>query len=226
MCFFGTDGGLYESFDHTRNWKYVSNLPVIQYYKVAVDDATPFYHIYGGTQDNGSHGGPSRTRKSGGIYNSDWWVTLGADGHQSATEPGNPDITYGEFQQGVLWRVDQTTRETVYIQPQTGPGDPAERWNWDSPILVSPHKPSRLYFASQRVWKSENRGDSWDAVSSDLTRNQERLALPIMGSQQSWDNGWDVLAMSTYNTITSLAESPVQEGLLYAGTGRRYLAGK
>ncbi len=215
---FGTDGGLYESFDHTQSWKYVSNLPVIQYYKVAVDDAKPFYHIYGGTQDNGSHGGPSRTRKSGGIYNSDWWVTLSADGHQSATEPGNPDITYGEFQQGVLWRVDQTTRETVYIQPQPGPGDPAERWNWDSPILVSPHKPSRLYFASQRVWKSENRGDSWDAVSNDLTRNQERLALPIMGSQQSWDNGWDVLAMSTYNTITSLAESPIQEGLLYAGT--------
>ncbi len=215
---FGTDGGLYESFDHTKNWKYVSNLPVIQYYKVAVDDAVPFYHVYGGTQDNGSHGGPSRTRKSGGVYNSDWWVTLGADGHQSATEPGNPDITYGEFQQGVLWRVDQTTRETVFIQPQPSPGDPAERWNWDSPILVSPHKTSRLYFASQRVWKSENRGDSWEPVSPDLTRDQERLALPIMGGQQSWDNAWDVLAMSTYNTITSLAESPVQEGLLYAGT--------
>ncbi len=215
---FGTDGGLYESFDHTKNWKYVSNLPVTQYYKVAVDDAAPFYHIYGGTQDNGSHGGPSRTRKSGGIYNSDWWITLSADGHQSATEPGNPDITYGEFQQGVLWRVDQTTRETVYIQPQPGLNDPAERWNWDAPILVSPHKPSRLYFASQRVWKSENRGDSWEAVSPDLTRDQERLALPIMGGQQSWDNAWDVLAMSTYNTITSLAESPLQEGLLYAGT--------
>ncbi len=215
---FGTDGGLYESFDHTKTWKYVSNLPITQYYKVAVDDSAPFYNIYGGTQDNGSHGGPSRTRSAAGILNSDWWITLGADGHQSAIEPGNPDITYGEFQQGYLWRVDQTTGETVLIQPQPGPGEPAERFNWDAPILVSPHKPTRLYFASQRVWKSENRGDAWEAISSDLTRNEERLALPIMGAQQSWDNAWDVLAMSNYNTITSLAESPIQEGLLYAGT--------
>ncbi len=215
---FGTDGGLYESFDLTKTWKFISNLPVTQYYKVAVDDSEPFYNIYGGTQDNGSHGGPSRTRNEAGILNSDWWITLGADGHQSATEPGNPKITYGEFQQGVLWRVDQTTGETVFIQPQPALGEPAERFNWDAPILVSPHKPTRLYFASQRVWKSENRGDEWQAISKDLTRNQERLALPIMGGQQSWDNAWDVNAMSNYNTITSLAESPKQEGLLYAGT--------
>ena len=215
---FGTDGGLYESFDGTKTWRFVRNLPLAQYYKVAVDDAQPFYHIYGGTQDNGSHGGPSRTRSGVGIYNHDWWVTLGADGHQSATEPGNPDITYGEFQQGWLWRIDQTTRETVFIQPQPGKDEPYERFNWDAPILVSPHKPSRLYFASQRVWRSEDRGDSWTAVSPDLTRNQERLALPIMGGSQSWDNPWDVNAMSNYNTITSLAESPIQQGLLYAGT--------
>ncbi len=215
---FGTDGGLYESFDKTKSWKFVRNLPLTQYYKVAVDDTQPFYNIYGGTQDNGSHGGPSRTRSSGGIFNSDWWVTLGADGHQSATEPGNPKITYGEFQEGWLWRIDQTTGETVFIQPQPALGEPAERFNWDAPILVSPHKPTRLYFASQRVWKSENRGDSWEAVSKDLTKNQNRLTLPIMGGQQSWDNAWDINAMSNYNTITSLAESPLQEGLLYAGT--------
>jgi len=215
---FGTDGGLYESYDLTKTWRYFGNLPITQYYKVAVDDAAPFYHIYGGTQDNGSHGGPSRTDSQAGIFNHDWWITLGADGHQSATEPGNPDITYGEFQQGWLWRIDQTTGETVFIQPQPSEGDPHERFNWDAPILVSPHKPSRLYFASYRVWKSENRGDEWTAISGDLTRNEERLTLPILGKQQSWDNPWDVNAMSNYNTITSLAESPVQEGLLYAGT--------
>ncbi len=215
---FGTDGGLYESFDLTKTWKYISNLPVVQYYKVAVDDSEPFYNVYGGTQDNGSHGGPSRTASSAGIRNADWWITLTADGHQSATEPGNPDITYGEFQQGWLWRIDQTTGETVFIQPQPKAGDPHERFNWDAPILVSPHNPTRLYFASYRVWKSENRGDDWTAISGDLTRNQERLGLPIMGKVQSYDNAWDVGAMSNYNTITSLAESPLQEGLIYAGT--------
>ena len=215
---FGTDGGLYESYDLTKTWRYFPNLPVTQFYKIGVDNAEPFYHIYGGTQDNGSLGGPSQTRTKEGILNSDWWKTLGADGHQSATTPGNPDITYGEYQQGVLWRIDQTTRETVFIQPQPGPGDPYERFNWDSPILVSQHNPSRIYFASYRVWKSENMGDDWTAISSDLTRNEERLTLPIMGRQASWDNAWDVYAMSDYNTITSLAESPVKEGILYAGT--------
>lgn len=214
----GTDGGLYESFDRTKTWRHFGNLPVTQYYKVAVDDAEPFYNIYGGTQDNGSHGGPSRTMSDGGIQNRDWRIVLGADGHQSATEPGNPNITYGEFQEGWLFRIDHTTGEPVFIQPQPAAGDPHERFNWDAPILVSPHDPTRLYFASYRVWRSDNRGDDWTAVSGDLTRNQERITLPIMGGGQSWDNAWDVVAMSQYNTITSLAESPIQEGLLYAGT--------
>jgi len=140
-----------------------------------VDDTFPFYNIYGGTQDNGSHGGPSRTISAAGITNADWWKTLGSDGHQSAVEPGNPKITYGEFQEGVLWRVDQTTGESVFIQPQSGEGEPYERFNWDAPILVSPHNPTRLYFASQRVWRSDNRGDAWTPISKDLTGNQDRI---------------------------------------------------
>jgi hypothetical protein len=214
----GTDAGLYESFDLAENWRFIDNMPIPQYYKVAVDDREPFYHIFGGTQDNGSHGGPSRTDSEAGIRNGDWYKTLFADGHQSATEPGNPDIIYAETQQGGLHRVDLKTGEPVMVQPQAREGEPHERFNWDAPIVVSPHDPKRLYFASYRVWRSDNRGDDWTPISEDLTRNEERLTLPIMGGVQSWDNPWDVRAMSNYNTITSLSESPVREGLIYAGT--------
>ncbi len=214
----GSDGGIYESFDHSETWKYVSNLPVTQFYKVAVDDAKPFYNIFGGTQDNNSEGGPSRTFNTRGIANQDWFVLLGGDGHQPATTPGNPDIVYAQSQQGNLHRVDRTTGEAVFIKPYSKPGEEYERNNWDSPILVSNHDPKRLYFASQRVWRSNDRGDSWTPISKDLTKNQERLTLPIMGKRQSWDAVWDVYAMSTYNTITSLSESPLDENIIFAGT--------
>lgn len=214
----GTDGGIYESFDNAESWKYVSNLPTTQFYKLAIDDAEPFYNIYGGTQDNNSLGGPSRTLRTDGIANSDWFVLLGGDGHQPATEPGNPNIVYAQSQQGNLSRIDRTTSESTFIKPQEGLDEPYERNNWDSPILVSNHDPKRLYFGTQRVWRSDNRGDSWKPISSDLTKNEERFTLPIMGKQQSWDAAWDVYAMSTYNTITSLSESTLDENIIFAGT--------
>ncbi|MFK5857498.1 MAG: glycosyl hydrolase [Bacteroidota bacterium] len=214
----GTDGGVYESFDLAENWRFMANLPLTQYYKLAVDDALPFYNIYGGTQDNGTQGGPSRTDNRSGITNGDWFMTLFADGHQPATEPGNPNIMYSEWQEGHLSRIDRSTGEIVFIQPQPEAGEDYERYNWDAPILVSPHSPTRLYFASQRVWRSDNRGDSWKPISGDLTLNEERMTLPIMDKTWSWDSPWDVNAMSNYNTITSLSESPLQEGLIYAGT--------
>ncbi len=214
----GTDGGMYESFDNTKNWKFIGNLPITQYYKLALDDSKPFYNIYGGTQDNNTQMGPSRTFKNSGITNSDWEVVLGGDGHQPATEPGNPNIAYAQWQQGNLNRLDRTNGERVYIQPHANAGEPKLRFNWDAPILVSQHDPKRIYFASQKVHRSDNRGDSWQNISEDLTKNEERLALPVMGKVQSYNNAWDVYAMSTYNTITSLAESKTNENVVYAGT--------
>ncbi|MDG1331353.1 MAG: glycosyl hydrolase [Crocinitomicaceae bacterium] len=214
----GCDGGLYESFDRTKNWKFIDNLPITQFYKIAVDDAEPFYYVYGGTQDNNTQAAPSRTDNIHGIRNSDWFVVLGGDGHQPATEPGNPNIVYAQWQQGNLNRHDRQTGENIYIQPQPELGEKSERFNWDAPILVSPHSPTRIYHASQRVWKSDDRGDSWQAISGDLTKNIERVQTPFYGKKQKWDNAWDIYAMSNYSTITSLSESPIKEGLIYAGT--------
>ena len=214
----GCDGGLYESFDRTKNWKFIDNLPITQFYKIAVDDAEPFYFVYGGTQDNNTQGAPSRTDNSHGIRNADWFVVLGGDGHQPATEPGNPNVVYAQWQQGHLNRHDRASGENVNIQPQPELGEKTERFNWDAPILVSPHNPATIYHASQRVWKSENRGDSWTPISGDLTNNIERIQTPFYGKKQTWDNAWDIYAMSNYSTITSLSESPKKEGLIYAGT--------
>jgi len=130
----GTDGGVYESFDLGNHWRFMENLPVTQFYKVAVDDAEPFYNIYGGTQDNSTQGGPSRTDNVHGIQNSDWKIVLNWDGHQPATEPGNPDIIYAERQQGNLSRVDLITGEVIDIQPQ--PGSELALWSATSILFT------------------------------------------------------------------------------------------
>jgi photosystem II stability/assembly factor-like uncharacterized protein len=214
----GCDGGIYQSWDHGETWAFAANLPVTQYYKVAVDDAEPFYNVYGGTQDNNSQSGPSRTLNAHGITNADWIVTLFGDGHDQATEPGNPNIAYSEWQQGNLMRFDRATGEVVYVKPQAEEGAESERFNWDAPILVSSHNPARVYFASQRVWRSDTRGDDWTAISGDLSHGIDRFQQPIMGQTWGPDAAWDTFAMSQFGTITSLAESPVAEGVLWAGT--------
>jgi len=214
----GCDGGVYETWDHASNWHFKPNLPITQFYKVAVDNDYPFYNIYGGTQDNNSLGGPSRTVNNHGILNSDWYITNGGDGFESAIDPKDPNIVYAQSQYGWLVRFDRLSGERVGIKPMASKDMDPLRWNWDAPLLISPHNHKRLYFAANRLFRSDNRGDEWRCVSPDLSRGIDRNQLKVMGRVQSADAVMKNKSTTMYGNIVALDESPLQEDLLYVGT--------
>jgi photosystem II stability/assembly factor-like uncharacterized protein len=213
----GNDGGLYFTYDGARNWDFIDNLPIGQFYDIDIDDRDP-YLIYGGTQDNGTWGVPVRTYNGVGITNADVINIAYGDGFFTVTDPADPRYIYANSQNGRAYRVHLATREERGIRPVPPDTTETYRFNWSTPMMRSPHDPRTIYYGGNRLFRTRDGGQSWDVISPDLTKNADWKKLPIMGMTRdsttlSRDDG-----VGEFGTLTTIAESPSTAGSILVGS--------
>ncbi|CAN5221033.1 hypothetical protein BH20VER2_BH20VER2_09820 [soil metagenome] len=202
----GTDGGAYSSYGGGKTWEHLARIPTAQYYRISIDDSQPFYRIAGGMQDNTNWVGPSGVGTKDGIMNADWTPLGGGDGFYVQFDPTDRDIFYAESQQGYAHRTNTRTGEMRQLRPEPAEGQPAYRFHWNSPLVMSRHKPGAIYLAGNRIFRLTDRGEKFALISPDLTHNDpERTTTTGSGAEN-------------FGVVYSLAESPVRAGLLWAGT--------
>lgn len=214
----GCDGGVYETWNGNKTFNFKNTLPVTQFYRVFADNSYPFFWVYGGTQDNNSIGGPTQNLKRGGVTNGEWITTLGGDGFWQAVDRTNPDIVYSAYQYGNIYRYDKKSGESIKIKPMPKEGEKTFRWNWDAPFILSTHQATRLYMGANKVFESDDRGNSWREISGDVTRDENRNQFKVMGKYWPASAVAKDVSTSQWGTVVSLAESPVKEGMVVAGT--------
>jgi photosystem II stability/assembly factor-like uncharacterized protein len=211
IMYVGTDGGVYYSLDRGVNWKFVNNLPVGQFYHVNTDEAEP-YRVYGGLQDNGSWVAPSSI--SGGVLNGDWKSIFGGDGFWVQPDPENLNYAYAEYQGGNMFRVNIPEGTSVNIKPQATQGDEVLRFNWNTPLLTGSNNRKNLYTGAQYLYRSRDKGANWEKISPDLTTNDKKK----QEQEKSGGLSMDVTSAENHCTIFTIAESPLDEKLIWVGT--------
>ncbi len=215
----GNDGGLYESYDAGLTWRHFANLPVAQPYRVGISAEEPFYWIFGGTQDNGTPGGPMGTRNSVGVRNADWVGIVGGDGFQARVDPVDPTIVYGMSQDARISRVDMKSGESTSIAPpRVDEAGDTVRWHWDVPFVISHYDHNRVYTLGSRLARSDNRGDAWTFISPDISRQIDRDTLEVMGRIWPENAVWKNVYTNNYGIGVAFSESPLDENLMYVGS--------